>query len=65
MPTIYRYIKWPAEFEAKFGCHPDNFPADMKPDRRLEVQAAWAEFYKAKLNHPDFRHFRTDGGKRL
>ena len=65
VPAIYRYVKWPLEFQMRHGVHPDRPPADMKLGRRMEVQAAWAQFYKAKLNHPDFRHFRTDGGKRL
>ena len=65
VPALLRYCKWPTEFQMKYGVHPDHPPADMKQERRMEVQAKWAEFYKAKLNHPDYRHLRTDGGKRL
>lgn len=65
VPSIYRYVKWPAEFQLRHGVHPDRPPRDTRPERRMEIQAAWAEFYRGKLNHPDFRAFRTDGGKRL
>ncbi len=65
VPVLYRYVKWPNEFEAKHGVHPDKLPANMKPGDRMAVQAKWAQFYKGKLNSREFRGFRTDGGKRL
>lgn len=65
VPAIYRYVKWPAEFEARHGVHPDNPPRGTKPQRRMEIQAAWSKFYRGKLNDRDFQHFRTDGGRRL
>ena len=65
VPAILRYMEWPTEFEMRYGCHPDHPPPGMKQEKLLELGAAWAAFYKSKLNHPDYRHLRTDGGKRL
>lgn len=61
IPVIYHYVIWPDEFEKKHGYNPRRPPLS----KREEAGPAWAKFIKGKLNDPDFRHFRTDGGRRL
>ncbi len=58
IPAIFYWVKWPQEFQAKYGYHPKRYDPTVISSE--QAQAQWGAFLKLKLNDPDFSKFRTD-----
>ncbi len=61
IPPQHYYIEWPTEFQMRHGEHPHRVTGEKRPEcRRL-----WKDFVTRKLNSPEFRYLRIDGGRKL